>query len=171
MHAAQRPYLPHGTSWCVSQQPCLQGLSDCLLDTCMDGVTAPDQFPGLLSLRNKHQGYCVASHNHCWERSPAKRQGLAMLPIRWLCPNGKWGQLAAFSLSLLYHGLLWCSFCNFCSLPLCMGCCWSCFRGISGAGTHRGDLRKRLTGGNSRILLPTLTILHTGPSLTTAAKV
>lgn len=102
MHAAQRPYLPHGTSWCVSQQPCLQGRSDCLLDTCMDGVTAPDQFPGLLSLRNKHQGYCVASHNHCWEQSPAKRQGFAMLPIRWLCPNGMWGQLAAFSLSLLH---------------------------------------------------------------------
>lgn len=76
-----------------------------------------------------------------------------------------------FSIFAPYHGLLWYSFCNFCSFPLCMGCCWSCFRGISGAGTHRGDLRKRLTGGNSRILLPTLTILHTGPSLTTAARV
>lgn len=76
-----------------------------------------------------------------------------------------------FSIFAPYHDLLQCSFCNFCSFPLFMGCCWACFSGISGAGTHRSDLRKQLAGSNCRILLPTLTILHTGPALTTAARV
>jgi hypothetical protein len=73
-----------------------------------------------------------------------------VVAVRWLCPNGQWGQLAAFSLSL-FRMMVFFGVSSVTSVA--SHCAWGA-AGVAlaasvGAGTHMGELRKQLAGGNS----------------------